>query len=40
VTQDVVISAMSLSALIGLLGGALPAWRASRMSPRAALRAL
>jgi putative ABC transport system permease protein len=40
VTSDVVVQAMVLSALIGLLGGALPARRAARMSPRAALRAV
>lgn len=40
VTSDVVISALVLSAVIGLVGGALPARRASRLSPRAALRAL
>ncbi len=40
VTGDVVVSALLLAMLIGLCGGALPAWRASRLSPRNALRAL
>ena len=40
VTGDVVVSAMVLATLIGVVGGALPARRASKLSPRAALRAL
>jgi len=40
VTPDVVVSALVLAGIIGIVGGALPARRASRMSPRAALRAM
>ena len=40
VTPDVVAQAMMLALLIGVLGGALPARRASRLSPQAALRTL
>jgi putative ABC transport system permease protein len=40
VTSDVVVQAMGLALLIGVVGGALPARRASRLSPQAALRTL
>ena len=40
VTGDVVVQAMLLALLIGLVGGALPARRAARLSPQAALRTL
>jgi putative ABC transport system permease protein len=38
VTPDVVAQAMVLAVLIGVVGGALPARRAARLSPREALR--
>jgi putative ABC transport system permease protein len=40
VTAEVVVQAMGLALLIGVVGGALPARRASRLSPQAALRTL
>lgn len=40
VTADVVLQAMLLALLIGVLGGALPARRAARMSPCDALRTI
>jgi ABC-type lipoprotein release transport system permease subunit len=38
VTPPLVAKAVLLAAFLGLAGGALPAWRASRMAPTAALR--
>jgi len=38
VTPDVLGSAVGFSLLLGLLGGAVPAWRAARMQPTEALR--
>jgi len=32
------LAALALSALLGLLGAALPAWRARRMAPYALIR--
>lgn len=40
VTSDVVVQALVLALLIGVVGGALPARRASRLPPSAALRTL
>lgn len=40
VTPDVVVQALLLAGLIGVVGGALPARRASRLSPQTALRTL
>jgi putative ABC transport system permease protein len=38
VTPTVLVTAVVFAVLLGLLGGALPAWRASRMTPTEALR--
>jgi putative ABC transport system permease protein len=38
VTPDVLATAVSFAVLLGLLGGAVPAWRAARMKPTEALR--
>jgi putative ABC transport system permease protein len=38
VTPTVLATAVTFAVLLGLLGGALPAWRASRMTPTDALR--
>lgn len=38
VTPSVLVMAVTFAVLLGLLGGALPAWRAARMSPTEALR--
>ena len=38
VTPTVLVTAVTFAVLLGLLGGALPAWRASRMAPTEALR--
>ncbi|MBI4879247.1 MAG: ABC transporter permease [Planctomycetes bacterium] len=40
VTPQVLVVAVTFSLLLGLAGGALPAWRAARMNPTAALRRL
>jgi putative ABC transport system permease protein len=40
VTGGLLAAAVALSILLGVLGGAYPAWRASRMPPTAALRRL
>ncbi len=40
VTPQVLVVAVAFSLVLGLAGGALPAWRAARLSPTAALRRL
>jgi putative ABC transport system permease protein len=40
ITWSVIAAGMLLAALTGLLGGALPAWRASRLKPMVALKAM
>ena len=38
VTPEVLLTAVVFSLVLGLLGGAAPAWRAARLPPVAALR--
>ncbi|MDP6369340.1 MAG: ABC transporter permease, partial [Planctomycetota bacterium] len=38
VTPSVLLSAVTFSLALGLIGGAWPAWRAARLSPTAAMR--
>jgi len=38
VTPPILVAAVMFSLLLGLLGGALPAWRAARLSPTSAMR--
>jgi ABC-type antimicrobial peptide transport system permease subunit len=38
VTPAVLVTAVSFSLVLGLVGGAWPAWRAARMSPTQAMR--
>jgi putative ABC transport system permease protein len=38
ITPEILLFAVGLATLVGILGGLIPAWRASRLAPVEALR--